>query len=279
MLNMIKADLFRIFKGKGIYVVILFLVFSAFMSAYSLSPLSMGLNLGDGDNAELYNIEPEYVQKLYDTASLNEARDILQNHADYSLDVANIAKNNNLYYVFIALIIFVIGCDFSNKTIKNTISTNISKSKYYFSKLILALGLGTVLIFLNAIFCHVANIILNGNSFSSPISEMFLIIIKQLPLLYAIISILVTISVVTRRTSIYNGITIPMVMVFQLIFLSPVNVLKLPSYLVNYEWETALTKLCLDPSFTYLFQTLGLWTVIFVTFVVIGYNNFKARDI
>ena len=64
MLNMIKADLFRIFKGKGIYVVILFLVFSAFMSAYSLSPLSMGLNLGDGDKYDEQSTPRGYAWKL-----------------------------------------------------------------------------------------------------------------------------------------------------------------------------------------------------------------------
>ena len=188
-------------------------------------------------------------------------------------------KNNNLYYFFIAIVIFVIGCDFSNRTIKNTISTNISKKKYYFSKLILSLGIGTALVFINAIFCHFANLIINENYFTSPLSEIFMLVIKQLPLLYAIISILFMISVLTRKTSVYNGITIPLIMVFQIIFLSSINVLNLPSWLPNYEWETAITKLCMNPTTTYILQTYGIWIIVFVIATLIGYNSFKARDI
>ncbi len=279
MLNIIKADLFRIFKGKGIYIVIVILLGFAFLSAYSLSPLSMGLNLGSENNPSIYGLTDEEYQELYSISSLDETREFLSNHGSYSLDVANMTKNNNLYYFFIAIIIFVIGCDFSNGTVKNTISTNISKKKYYFSKLILSLGLGTALVFINALFCHFVNIIINGNTFASPLTEILLLVINQLPLLYAIISILVMISTLTRRTSIYNGITIPLVMVFQLIFLSSINVLKLPNWLLNYEWETAMTKLCMNPNTTYIFQTYGVWLIVFVITTIIGYNSCKKRDI
>lgn len=279
MLNIIKADLFRIFKGKGIYVIIILLLVSAFLSAYSLSPLNMGLNLGSENNSSLYGLTNEEYQELYNISSIDGTREYLMNHGNYSLDKVNMTKNNNLYYFFIAIIIFIIGCDFSNKTIKNTISTNISKRKYYFSKLILSLAIGTALVFINAIFCHFTNIIINGNYFTSSLSEMFMLIIKQLPLLYSIISLLFMISVLTRKTSIYNGITIPLVMVFQIILLSAKNVLNLPSWLPNYEWETAITKLCINPTTTYTLQTYGIWITIFVIATLIGYNSFKARDI
>ena len=65
MLNIIKADLFRIFKGKGIYVIIILLLVSAFLSAYSLSPLNMGLNLGSENNSSLYGLTNEEYQELY----------------------------------------------------------------------------------------------------------------------------------------------------------------------------------------------------------------------
>lgn len=279
MLNLIKADLFRIFKSKGIYIVIILLIASACMSAYSLSPVSMGLNLGEEDNNKMYNLTDEQLNELYNTVSIEDTRDILLNYGDYSLDVAVVAKNNNLYYLFIAVIVFVIGSDFSNNTIKNTISTNISKRKYYFSKLVTALILGTLLIFLNAFFSHFANIILNGQSFVSPFTDVLLIIIKQLPLLYAMISILLMLNVIIRKAPLYNGITIPLVMTFQLVLTTAIKFLDLPNYIINYEWETALTKLSLSPDLTYLLQTLGFWAVVFAITVIIGYNNFKARDI
>ncbi len=279
MLNIIKADLFRIFKGKGIYIIIITLLTFAFISAYSLSPLSMGLNLGSENNPGIYGLTNEEYQELYNIKNLDETREFLMDHGSYSLDKVNMTKNNNLYYFLIAIVILVIGCDFSNKTIKNTISTNISKKKYYFSKLILSLGIGTVLLFINAIFCHFTNLIVNGNYFTSSISEMFTLIIKQLPLLYAIISVLFMISVLTRKTSIYNGITIPLIILSQIILLSSINVLNLPNWIINYEWETAITKLCINPSTTYIFKTYSVWIIVFVITNLIGYNSFKARDI
>ncbi|CDA60588.1 putative uncharacterized protein [Clostridium sp. CAG:524] len=76
-----------------------------------------------------------------------------------------------MYYFFIAVVVFVLCCDFSNGTIKNTVSTNISKKKYYFSKLLLAIGLGTIITFLNVYFAYFSNLFMNGNNFVSSLSN------------------------------------------------------------------------------------------------------------
>ena len=279
MLNIIKADLFRIFKGKAIYIIIGIFIINAFISSYALGPLSMGLNLGGEYNEQNYGLNNEQLDEFYSAESLEEMRDILLTNGDYKLDLANVSKNSSLYYIFIALVVIVICCEFSNNTIKNTISSNISKKKYYFSKLVLALLLGTVLLFINTYLCYFVNIVINGSTFSSSISNITILTIKQLPLLWAIISILTMISVITRKTSIYNGITIPLLMVFQLLLLGVVNLLKAPSWILDYELETALSKLCFASTNTYMIQLYSLWIGILVITTLIGYTYFKRRDI
>ncbi len=277
MLNIIKADLFRILKGKGIYIIIILLFLLSLMSAYTVSPLNVGLNVS-GDTTENYGLSDEWLEKLYSVKSMSETRDILINHGHYEVDVANVVHNKNMYYFFIAVVVFVLCCDFSNGTIKNTVSTNISKKKYYFSKLLLAIGLGTIITFLNVYFAYFSNLFMNGNSFVSSLSNITLLTIRQLPLLYAIISVLITIAVIVRKTSIYNGISIPLLMLFQLI-LGFMNTFNLPKWIYNYEFETALGKLCLNPTNTYIMQTLSLWTIVFIITTIIGYSYFKKKDI
>ena len=277
MLNIIKADLFRILKGKGIYIIIILLFLLSLMSAYTVSPLNVGLNVS-GDTTENYGLSDEWLEKLYSVKSMSETRDILINHGHYEVDVANVVHNNNMYYFFIAVVVFVLCCDFSNGTIKNTVSTNISKKKYYFSKLLLAIGLGTIITFLNVYFAYFSNLFMNGNNFVSSLSNITLLTIRQLPLLYAIISVLITIAVIVRKTSIYNGISIPLLMLFQLI-LGFMNTFNLPKWIYNYEFETALGKLCLNPTNTYIMQTLSLWTIVFIITTIIGNSYFKKREI
>lgn len=87
MLNIIKADLFRILKGKGIYIIIILLFLLSLMSAYTVSPLNVGLNIS-GDTTENYGLSDEWLEKLYSVKSMSETRDILINHGHYEVDVA-----------------------------------------------------------------------------------------------------------------------------------------------------------------------------------------------
>ena len=47
MINMIKADLYRVFRGKGIYLAILLAVIMASSSIYVMQPGYIGLTSSD----------------------------------------------------------------------------------------------------------------------------------------------------------------------------------------------------------------------------------------
>lgn len=277
MLNMIKADLFRIGKGKGIYIVFAILIASILLTSYSISPVNMGLGLGD-DLSKTYGMSEEAYQNFPDTG-IGGTRDYILAHGSYDADLAVMAHNINLYYILVAIVAFVLCCDFSNQTIKNTVSTNISKRNYYCSKLVLCLLLGTAIVFFAGYGSYFTQLLMNGEKFVSSFLEMTNVILRQLPMFYAIISILVVIGVVFRRSSLFNGIAIPLVVIFQLLLMGATQMLHLPNGILNFELETALSKLSFDPSLTYIWECVGLGLSIFLVASLLGAYYFQKKDI
>ena len=104
MLNIIKADLFRIFKGKGIYVCLLAIIALCSVSIYLRSPGHIGISGGLTSNSE--------VTKEDDVAG--ESNELL--------DEGMMKVNGNLYYVLIFVVFAVICVDLANHTAKNVIS-------------------------------------------------------------------------------------------------------------------------------------------------------------
>ena len=277
MLNIIKSDLFKLFKGKAIYIIIALIVFFSVINAYSISPLHIGLNITEDKFS--YGLDDEWNNKLYNSRSLSETREILLNHGNFKADVVSIAQNNVIYYFMIAIVIIILGSDFSNKTIKNSITTNISRKKYYFSKLLLSLCIGTILLFLYSYLSYIMYVLIDEYKIVTSFSNITLLVVRQLPLFYGIISLLVTISILVRKTSIFNTITIPLLMVFQVGFIGFINVFNLSTKLFDYEFETAVANICINSSATYMLQLIVVWISIMIISCMIGYFSLKKQDI
>ena len=277
MINIIKSDLFRLFKGKGIYIIITLIIGFSIINAYSISPIHIGLNMTE--NKFSYGLDEEWSEKLYDSRSLAETREILLNHGDFKANIVSLAQNNVIYYFMIAIVVIILSTDFSCNTIKNSISTNISRKKYYFSKLLLSLGIGTILLFSYSYISYFMYLLIDGDKVVTSFLNITLLVARQLPLLYGIISLLVTISLLTRKTAVFNTITIPLLMIMQVIFIGCINLFDLPTKLFDFEFEAALGKLCINYSNTYMLQLTVIWTCIMAISCLIGYKFFEKKDI
>lgn len=276
MINIIKSDLYRILKGKAIYIVLAVITVVILVSVVSMMPGNIGLSVGssvDTSNVELMG-------KLSAAKSLGEFRDIMKNLGAFKLDKDIIGTNINLYYFFIVITVIVLAKDFSNKTIKNTISSAISRKEYYFSKLLLILGLGTFFILYNNYAAYILNLLINGKEFSTPLLEFTKLTILQLPLLYGIISLLVCFAFVFKKTSLFNSISIPFVMVVQLIGIAIINLLRIKAdWFNNYEIQFALTKIVNNPTNHYIINCAILGVVYIIIFNIIGYFSFKKAEV
>ncbi len=278
MLNIIKSDLYRVFRGKAIYIAIAFILILASVSCFAMSPGHIGFASSSIEETDYDN--EELLEKLYETDSIIETREIMKEYGSFPLDKSQLGANANLYYFFIIVVVIVLVTDLSNSTAKNTLSSAISRKKYYFSKLITCLGLGTVLILINNYGSYVINLIMNGKEFSAGILEITKLTILQLPILYAIISVLVCIGFCFRKTGTFNSITIPLIMVVQLVIMGVATLFHLDgANILNYEFQYIIGNLVANPSNTYILKTLVLAIFYIIVFNVIGYSVFRKTEI
>ena len=224
--------------------------------------------------------DERFCDGLYFALALREFRKIMKDMGEIQLDKDIIGANANLYYFFIVITVIVLVNDFSHKSIKNSISSAISRKEYYFAKLLLILGLGTFLIFFNNYGTYILNLIINGKGFSTPLLEFTKLTIVQLPLLYGIISLLVCFAFVLKKTSLFNAISISFIMVIELIVVSVVNLFKIKAdWFYNYEIQSALSKLVNNPTNKYIISCAILGIVYMIIFNLIGYYAFKKTEI
>lgn len=277
MLRLMKADLYRLLKGKTIYILIGIIILLSLISTIMMQSGGIGMSVGE---TYLGSQNNEFVEKLSQAESLSETRKLMKQEGAYPLDKDIIGHNINLYYFFIVIVVSVIAIDFSNRSIKNTLSSAVSRKTYYFSKLCLVLGIVTFLIVFNNYFSYFLNILINGKAFSSPLSEIFKATVVQLPLLYGISSFLVGLAFVLKKTSSFNTISIPFIMMLQFIVTSVINLLKIKSeWFYNYEIEMALAKLVNNPTTQYVANCAILGITYIIVFNLIGYYAFKKTEI
>ena len=276
MINIIKSDLYRILKGKAIYIVLAIIIILTMVSVVGISAGTIGLSFGTGADTSDVGLTTE----VNNAKTLGEYRKIIKNSGAFALDKEIIGTNTNLYYFFIVITVIVLATDFSTKSIKNTISSAISRKEYYFSKLLLILGLSTFLILFNNYGAYLLNLIINGKAFSTPLLEFTKLTIIQLPLLYGIISLLVCLAFVFKKVSLFNSISIPLIVVIQIIMISVTNLFKLNITWINdYEIQTALIKLVDSPTNTYIISCIILGVAYCAIFNIIGYYSFKKAEI
>lgn len=280
MLNIIKSDIFRIMRGKAIYVALIILMASVVVSLVAMSPGYIGINMSVGKSEELSMQEKEMLEKLREAKTLKETREITKEYGEFELDKQILGTNINLYYFFIVVVFILICVDLSDNTVKNTLSSAISRKKYYLSKLVLSLLIGTILILINNYATYFLNTMINGSKFSSDLLEFTKITILQLPILYGIISILVCIAFITRKKSMYNGISIPLIMVIQLILMGVISLFRLDSgILTNWEAQYIISNLVDKPTTEYIVKTILLGIGYTIIFNIIGYTVFKKSEI
>ena len=116
MLNMIKADLYRAFKGKALYICVLVILILATISCYEMSPGRIGVQTGYATENSMQ--DQETIDKINDTNSLQETREIMKETGSFPVDKAQMGANANLYYFFIVVVVIVLVTDLSNSTVK-----------------------------------------------------------------------------------------------------------------------------------------------------------------
>lgn len=280
MLNMIKADFYRLIRSKGIYIAFFLLLLMIGIDIYMVEPGYIGtvnqtIDTGAVIENEISDMTSEEIQSL----SIGEIRGIMLNTKGYALDRDILSCNMNLYYIFIFVVVIVIAVEFSGNTIKNTLSSAISRRRYFLSKVFFSNICCLVLFFLNTYIMYFANILFNNKELASELGTITKVTMLQIPPILALISILTGLAFVLKKTAVFNTVVIPLMIVFQMVLNLVAVVFKLKEEWLGYEIQGMLARLTLDPSQSYVLKSYLVCAVIFVVFYLAGYLAFKKSEI
>lgn len=196
MINMIKADCYRTTKHIAFYVAVGLMLLMIGISIYMISPGKMGISVGgtSGDMAL-----DEMTVDEYSHMSISDLREVMKSREGYKLDRDIQSVNVNLYYIFIFIAAVVIAVDFTGGCVKNTLTSAISRKKYFLSKVVTVTGMCLVLYFANTYIMYFANIIFNGANLSSGLWAVTEVALIQLPAVLVIIIIPVCIAFMAKK--------------------------------------------------------------------------------
>lgn len=277
MINMMKADLYRIFRGIGIYIAIAMVII---MSSISIGMKEPGYIGNASVSYEETAVEEDAKNGLFVEVQENAAPE--QNPEQKLLVRSVLAANINLYYPLIIVVFVILMSDFSNQTLKNTLTSAVSKRKYFAYKLIMSLGFSILFILISNLFAYVLNFLVNGRAYTESIVNLLKATVLQMPMLLGIVSFFVCIGFFTRRTAVYNAISISFVMLFQIILSTAFSLTEsklIETFLEKYEWQAALGRLAYFPENKYCLQCLCFGVMEIVVFSLLSYFIFKKSEI
>lgn len=275
MFNLMRADIYRILRGKGMYICLLLITLSLCFSAFLRSPGHLGLNMDistSGTNLE----EMESIK------SFDDAMDVIRDSEEHPVDADIMSVGGNLYFFFIFAVFVVFCTDLSSHTAKNIISTGISRTTYYTSKLCLSLVIGTFFILFHSYGGYIINLLFNGSGYSSSILDITVIMIRQLPVFYGMISVLVMLSAIIQKTARFTAVTILLLMGVQLIVMALSAIFKFNAAdVLQYEFEGMLRSLAVvGPIATgKLITTTAAGIIMLIISTVVGQSYFKKCTI
>ena len=211
--------------------------------------------------------------------SLSDYREIMLKTEGYALDRDILSANMNLYYLFIFIAAIALTVDFSGSSVKNTLSSAISRKKYYLAKLCFISICCTAILFLNTYLVYFANILFNNQNLASSLGTVTEITLLQLPPMLALASVLTGIGFMVKKTSVFNTITIPLIMVFQILLNIIIVVFKIKEEYMYYEFQLMLGKLAGNPSDSYILHSYLVCIAVMIVFNLLGYLSFRKAEI
>jgi len=214
MLNIIKADMYRILRGKGFYITIILLIAVIALQTAVSSTAKVGM----------YTTEETAV----DTDTIEELVFAPEAFTGSTAAFEMMNNTDTLLYFLLPIIIFIAAADFSTDTVKNVLSNGMPRIKYYLSKLILSCVFCLFISLINIIFPIITATILRG--FGGEFNIDFILRLlrpfsAQLFMCVAVTCVGIFFVFVTKRTAAVNGAYIafclvPMLLIYILYMLN-----------------------------------------------------------
>ncbi|WP_455684713.1 hypothetical protein [Thomasclavelia sp.] len=257
MLNIMRADLYKLRKSKVIFGIMAGLFIVLILGNY------MALN-GDGK-----------MTFMSDTLNLNEVTYSLQG----SKIMPELLKGSNILLFFlIPIVLNIFISDFKYSTVKNTVSYKYKRAEIYFSKVILCSILSFFLIVVYAALGLILNLIFNKMQILIDTQDFVVsikIILTQMPIYIGVIGVILLIGILFQSSIAVILITILYPFVVTIIAYA----LKLEN-ISSYEPITCLDKAAylVNLSNNEINQIIGIGLILTVVSLLLGSYIYSHRD-
>ena len=222
MFNIMKADLYRLSRSKGVYITSVLLL-SLIILQVAISRTVEVVSVGSSGNSTGSGVFTG------STAALEM-----------------IKATDTLLYFILPFILFIGCADFSSEAVKNVLSNGISRGKYYLSKLVLSCAISTVILSMYIVLPTIIGTSMNGfggtfdMAFISSIMKPFLV---QWLLCIAVTCVGVFFIFTTRKAATVNGAYLSFCML-PMILISMLSMIEDRfTELINYEILTNIRML------------------------------------
>lgn len=204
MLNIIKADLFRISKDKlWIAVIVVILIVFTIPSTYTLAGMGgtsmydQGVFLDEYVESRLSDYGVEYAYEL----TTKQYREIVFSIDGYKTDIDIIGGAFlPIFEMIIILEVLLVTRDFSVYSVKNTLSSPINRKTYFFAKYVTLLMLSYIMLAAVNLSVWIANIIVNGAERGLPFGTLILNTFLTMIPLTAFVSLVHCVAFVIRKS-------------------------------------------------------------------------------
>ena len=240
MLNIIRADLYRIVRGKGVYITMILLIAFLILQVAARGSIEVFTVKIDGEEDEVYLREGRAELRDFEGSEIGYGWKPAEDYNFAFTGNEALIDTDILLYFLLPFIIFIAAADFSTEAVKNTLSNGMPRTKYYLSKLILACIFCLFVLLLNIIIPIIAVSIISIIPASEiEIDIQFVNIIKpffaQLFLCLAVTCVGIFFVFVTKRTAAVNGSYIAFCMVPLMITFILYQINKDLQFLSDYE--------------------------------------------
>ncbi|MBR1764640.1 MAG: ABC transporter permease [Ruminococcus sp.] len=252
MINMFKAELYRLVRSRGFW----------FFWVLSLGTLIL---------AVIY----------HQTGGITLGAPLDYDEST-KLDIRQIAMNFSFYFFLIFLAFTIIAGEFSEHTVKNSITSAVSKRGFFLSKFFFTLVFSLLsMIAVNYLF-YFLNRAVNGSKYSSSVSEFSKAFLGQLPLFAATVSVFILAAFVLKRAAAFNAVVIITPIAYTTIVLAVYSIestRKVGEKLLTYELSTMIGKLAIGCTDSYRAKCYILSAAVTVFSFVLGYLLWNKREI
>lgn len=252
MINMFRAELYRLTKSRGFWFFWISSVVASLLSIAYKEP--GGVSFG--------------ATFTYDPA--------------LKMDIVQLGMNFTYYFLLIIPVYCLISTEFNEHTIKNTISSAISKKMYYVSKFIFCM-VYSVLSYVAACYIfYLLNRGINGSKYSSSVGAFSKALIRQLPIIAGVVAVFIFVAFLFKKGAALNSVTIITPILYTtaaLMLYGAKSTKSAAEHMLKYEVSTIFSNLAAGCTDSYRTRCYMAIAIISAASAVLGYLVFSKREL